>query len=220
MQKKYYFIQELENGTLEVQDLNENNLPSGSKLAVERELFLENYHPEPEFYAEKVLPGLRMQSDRIKRGETHRRNNEVYSAEHEFTEAISIDEYNVKANFGLGLTYLDRGEVDKANDVFNRLVKIKAAFEPEQKHLFNEFGISLRKNKMYSQALKYYHKAEEISSNDENLFLNIARAYYENGDVGCCINYLNKALELDAHLEEACLFMDFLKNNGFISAGD
>lgn len=217
VQKTYWFVQELEDSTLEVQALNSKNLPTGPRIKLDRERFLSRYHPEPEFYASEVLPILRSLGNKIDRGEGHRNRDEVYSAEYEFRAAVEVDEENVKANFGLGLTYLDRGEIERANDVFKRLVRIRDTYEVRHKHLFNEFGISLRKNGMFSQALEYYHKAEELCNDDEHLFLNIARAYYESGDIKNCISYLNKSSEINSEFEEAVLFRDFLKINGFIN---
>ncbi|TIH15608.1 tetratricopeptide repeat protein [Marinifilum sp. JC120] len=217
VQKTYWFVEEQENGALEVQPLNINNVPSGPKLTVERDTFLDNYHPEPEYYAEVVRPSMESLNGSIKRGEGHRASGESYSAEYEFGHAIDADEENVRANFGLGLTYLERGETGRAEDVFRRLVGIGAIYEPQHKHLFNDFGINLRRNGMIDQALEYYHKAEEISKHDENLCLNIARAYYEKGKFDNCIKYIKKSLKLNPELEEGIMFWSYLKGNGFIT---
>lgn len=80
----------------------------------------------------------------------------------------------MRANFGIGLTYLERGDNAKAQDIFQRLVKLEATFEPQHKHLFNEFGINLRKSKMLQESLDYYKRALELSPNDESLYMNIA----------------------------------------------
>ena len=71
--------------------------------------------------------------------------------EREQSRALLEHMGNVRANFGIGLCYIDRGEREKATEVFERLVKLDAAFEDEHKHLFNEFGISLRKAGMASE---------------------------------------------------------------------
>lgn len=220
VQKTYWFAQEMDNGALQVQPLNNNNVPAGPKLTVERDKFLDNYHPEPEYYAEVVRPSMDALEGSISRGERHRASGEGYSAEYEFGHAIDVDEENVRANFGLGLTYLERGETGRAEDVFRRLVGIGSTFEPEHKHLFNDFGINLRRNGMVDQAIEYYLKAEELSKHDENLCLNIARAYYEKGDFENCIKYIKKSLELNPELEEGLMFWSYLKNNGYISEED
>lgn len=212
----YWFAEEQENGVLEVQPINNKNVPSGPRVTVEMDMFLRDYNPEPELYADKVLPSIQQRDKCIALGERHRRNLESYSAEHEFMKAINIDELSVRANFGLGLTYLDRGEISRADDIFRRLVCINASYEQKHKHLFNEFGISLRKHGMHEQALEYYRKAEEIIQEDENLYLNMARLYYEMGNLKNCLVYLKKSLYLNNKLEEACIFLDYLQCKGFI----
>ncbi len=218
IQKTYWFVEEREDGAVSVQPLNSNYVPSGPKQTIGREEFLDKYTPEPELYISTVYPKIQEMDSTVKRGEAHRRNHETYSAEYEFNHALDFDEQNVKANFGLGLTYLERGDTSKADDIFNRLVGIDAAFQPEHKHLFNEFGINLRKNGMLDQALEYYHKAEQLTQNDENLYLNIARAYFEKGDFKHCYRYLKKCLELNPDMEEAGLFWLYLKENGLIAS--
>ncbi|CCO22569.1 tetratricopeptide repeat protein [Maridesulfovibrio hydrothermalis] len=215
-QSTFWYAQEQDNGVLKVQPINNNYVPSGPIVAVEMEMFLRDYNPEPELYAEKVLPSMRQLNKTIELGESHRKKSENYSAEHEFKKAINIDELSVRANFGLGLTYLDRGEISRADDIFRRLVCINASYDPEHKHLFNEFGISLRKSGMHSQALEYYQKAEELVLEDENLCLNIARVHYEMGNLDTCIMYLKKALQFNHKLEEACVFLNFLHCKGFV----
>ncbi|MDR2694866.1 MAG: hypothetical protein LBC79_00600, partial [Deltaproteobacteria bacterium] len=124
--------------------------------------------------------------------------------------ALKVDEENVRANFGIGLTYLQRGENSKADDIFERLVKLDAAFEPEHKHMFNDFGINLRKARMYSQAVIYYSRALEMTADDENLHINVARALFETKDLDGCVEHLLKALELAPGQEQATKFLLWL----------
>ncbi|WP_421900151.1 tetratricopeptide repeat protein [Maridesulfovibrio sp.] len=215
-QTTYWYAEEQDNGVLNVQALNTNYVPTGPQAAVEMEMFLNEYHPEPEIYIEKYLPNVEKLEKSIALGESHRAKGESYSAEYEFNKAMSLDELNVRVNFGLGLTYLDRGEVDRANNIFKRIVDLDSCYEPQHKHLFNEFGISLRKNGMLTQALEYYLRAEKLVKEDENLHLNIARVHYEHGDLKPCLEHLRQALRLNKSLEEACVFLNFLKGKGFI----
>ena len=158
-QTMYWFAEEDEGGLIWIQPLNPNYVPSGPKQEIPKEDFLVQYAPEPEFYSSKVFPNIRKLNQTIAKAQRHRVNGETFSAEYEFSNALRVDVENIRANFGLGLTYLERGDTDKADNIFQRLIKIEAAFEAEHKHLFNDFGISLRKNEMYDQALEYYGKA-------------------------------------------------------------
>ncbi len=217
IQKAYWFAEQVDGegaSVVQVQPLNDNNVPSGPKETVVLEEFLENFAPELEYYQEKVFPQIKEMNETITRAERQREQGAYYSAQFDFEAALDFDESNVRANFGLGLTYMERGESSKADDIFQRVVKLDAAFAPEHKHLFNEFGMNLRKSGLLDQAVDYYTRALEITVNDENLYYNIARAYFERGDKQACLDNLNKSLELNPGLEEAVQFLNYLKNRG------
>jgi len=107
VQKSYWMAKELDNGEIEIQPLNRNYVPSGPKKVISKEEFLEKYVPEPEFYTYTVYPKMRELTKTIARADRHRMRGETYSAEFEYKNALKIDEENIRANFGLGLTYLD-----------------------------------------------------------------------------------------------------------------
>jgi len=216
IQKSYWFAEELDDGTISIQPLNVNYVPSGPKKQISKDEFLDKFSPEPEFYVQTVYPKMRELTKTIARAERHRQKGETYSAEFEFKNALKIDEENIRANFGLGLTYLDRGEKEKAKDVFERLVKLDAAFEEEHKHLFNEFGIKLRKQGMYDEAVQYYGRALELTKDDEHLHYNIARAYFGLNRIDKVIEHLQEALKLNPEFEEAKKFMEYLDKKGLL----
>ncbi len=213
--KTYWFAEEgptdPEKGrTILVQPLNKNNIPSGPKDEVPLGDFLEKFSPELEFYQKEVFPKLKELDATLKRAEEQREQGALYSAQFEYESALNVDEENVRANFGLGLTYMERGDTTKANDIFQRVVSLDAAFAPDHKHLFNEFGINLRKSRLLDQAVDYYARALELVENDENLHYNVARAYYEKGEMALCREHLAKALEMNPNFEEAQQFLAYL----------
>jgi tetratricopeptide (TPR) repeat protein len=216
IQKMFWFCIEDECGQVEVQPLNVNYIPSGPKKKISKDAFLSTFSPEPEMYVTNVFPKIRELNKTIARAERYRNNKEYYSAEMEFNNALRVDEENVRANFGLGITYLERGENNKANDIFERLVKLDAAFQEEHKHLFNEFGINLRKNKMIDQAIIYYTRAEDLAVQDEHLFYNMARAYLEKKDLANTLRYLLKSLEMDPKLDVSIKFLMWLLTNNMV----
>lgn len=211
IQKSFWYVDEGDDGVIEVQPLNSNYVPSGPKRRIDRDELLDKFAPEPEFYVQTVFPKMRELNKTIARADRHRQKGESFSAEFEYGNALKVDEENVRANFGIGLTYLARGETDKADNIFERLVKLDAAFEEEHKHLFNDFGINLRKNKMFDQAVEYYGRALELSSNDENLHLNVARAYLEKQDFARCLEHVLHALTLNPTLDAGLKFLAWLE---------
>jgi tetratricopeptide (TPR) repeat protein len=210
LQKTYWFAQEMDDGTIEIQPLNINYVPSGPKQIFPKDEFLSKFSPEPEFYTATVYPKIRELSKTVARADRHRKRGETFSAEFEYGNALNVDEENIRANFGLGLTYLERGEKDKGDDIFRRLVKLDAAFEEEHKHLFNDFGINLRKNNMFDQAIEYYGRALTLSTNDENLHYNIARAYFAKGNFSKTVDHLIAALKLNRTMPESKKFLKYL----------
>jgi len=208
--KGFHFIEQDDNGTIQCQPINANYVPSGQKRNITLEELVEKFAPEPEFYLNSVYPKMQELQRTIDSADAHRAKGETFSAEYEYSTALKVDEENVRANFGIGLTYLQRGENNKADDIFERLVKLDAAFEPEHKHMFNDFGINLRKAKMYRQAVIYYNRAMEMTKDDENLHINMARALFETKDIEGCVAQLLKALELVPKQEQATKFLLWL----------
>ncbi|GAB7023613.1 tetratricopeptide repeat protein [Salidesulfovibrio brasiliensis] len=178
-QQVYFFAQQVDDNLVYLQGLNHENVPFGRKTEITKDELLQDYLPEPSLYNE-VMSKLREVQKALARGEKFRKRGETFTAEFEFNKALELDEQNVRANFGIGMCYMQRGEEDKAREVFDRIIKIDAAFEDEHKHLFNEYGITLRKKKMYQEAADYYQRAIELSADDENLYYNLARAEFEN----------------------------------------
>lgn len=216
IQKTFWMVEEQEDGNIQIQPLNVNYVPSGPKRTIPKDDLLKQFSPEPEFYVQTVYPAMRELNQTVSLGEDHRKKGRNFSAEFEFANALKVDEENVRANFGLGLTYLERGERKKADNIFERLVKLDAAFEPEHKHLFNDFGINLRKNSMYEQAVEYYSRALDLSKADEHLHYNIARAYFAKQQLDKVVEHLEKALEMNPDFNVAQQFLDWLKSQKFL----
>ncbi len=216
IQKAYWQAQEMPDGQIEIQPLNTNYVPSGPKKTISLDDFLKNFSPEPEFYVSTVFPKLKELNKTIARADRHRQNKEYFSAEMEYGNALKVDEENVRANFGLGITYLERGENSKAEDILARVVKLDGAFEQEHKHLFNEFGINLRKNGLLDQAVTYYKRALELSSHDENLHYNMARAYLEKKQIPEALDSLLAGLAINPGQETLVKFLAWMLSKSLI----
>lgn len=190
---------------MELLDLNEER--SGFVELVPLEEFAKRFRHLPEFVPKTINLSQR-QADRIAaRAERHLDDNEFLSAEFEFSKAVKLDEENVRANFGLGKTYLALGETEKAAQVFRKLGAIEAVLEPENKHIFNEFGIQLRKMGLYAEAVRHYTRALNLSPGDENLWFNLGRALYEGGQKEKGRAVIKKALDINPKLNEATCYL-------------
>lgn len=217
VQKTFWFVEQ-RGDEIECQPLNPNYVPSGPKRKISMDELVAKFSPEPEFYQMSVYPAMKEMNKSVANGDSHREKGETFAAEYEYSRALKVDEENVRANFGIGLTYMERGELEKAENIFERLVKLESAFEAEHKHLFNEFGINLRKSKMLPQAVEYYRRALELSQNDENLHMNLARALLEVKDIDGCLEHLFKALELAPQHQMSLKFLNWMQAKGLIPA--
>ena len=210
-QSMHYYAEEMDDGIVELQLLGENWLPTGPRKRISCDELLSGYLPEPSLFQKEVLPRLRELQKAVARGDKYRRRGETFTAEYEYSKALGLDESNVRANFGIGLCYMERGDEGKAREVFQRVVGIDAAFTAEHKHLFNEFGISLRKQGMHKEAAEYYRRALEMTQSDENLHYNLARALYESGAADKALDSLKQCLAMAPDHEEARTFLAFLE---------
>ena len=209
----YFFARELEDGLLEVQPLGDS-VVFGEPVKVSLDEFLAQYMPEPQLSQQRAKAETAHEGEirkAVARGDKFYKQGKTYSAEYEYGKALALDEENIRANFGIGLCYVERGDTEKARVVLGRLVRLEAAFEDEHKHLFNEFGISLRKSGMDAEALTYYSRALELGPSDENLHYNRARASFNMGEIQEAILHLDQCLALNPVHAEARRFEIFIK---------
>lgn len=185
---------------IQLLDMDDKPLPLKENVPVAD--FVRRFKYQPDYFEKKKTPQQEKVDKAIAQAEVHAKRKEYFSAEFEYEKALNLDEENVRANFGIGKVYLATGEIEKARKTFSKLTGIDAVFEEKNKHIFNELGIELRRLKLYGQAIDYYRKALTIARDDEHLYFNIARAYFEKGDVVGSAKYLSHALKLNPALEE------------------
>lgn len=215
--KIFWFVEEEADDKISIQSINANYIPTGAKKIIGREELLKKYSPEPEFYASTVYPKIQALDSKLNDADVSRKRGLNFSAECEYDQVLTVDVSNVRANFGIGLTYLERGDTAKANNIFERLIKLEGSYEAEHKHLFNEFGINLRKSKLFDQSITYYQKAIVINPSDENLYLNLARVYLEQENIPLCFQNVAQALDISPKNTLALKFVHWLKAKGKIT---
>ena len=200
--KNYHLARYLEDGSVEVQllDMDDKPLPIRERLVMED--FDQRFVHVPDYFKNKKSPlDLKVEKN-ITQAEHHLQRKEYNSAEFEYSKALRLDEDNVRANFGVARVYLATGEMEKARTTLEKLSGIEAIFEESNKHIFNELGIELRRMGMHDQAIQFYIKALSFAQTDENLFFNVARAYFEKNDLEGARRFAGKALALKPGMPE------------------
>ncbi|NJB68797.1 tetratricopeptide (TPR) repeat protein [Desulfobaculum xiamenense] len=220
--KQYWLVNEIEGGKAEVQPINENLIPIGKKRVVSLDDVLERFQPEPDFFVHKSFapqpPEGEIATDEGAAPGAPPRQPETIEG-FEISGSPEEMERSARASFGIGLTYLKRGNLQRAEDVFERLADMQADFQPEHKHMFNDFGVSLRRQNLFDTALKHYMRALELAHDDENLLHNIARAHYEKRDIKSAIKYLEMSLAINPDHEMSRKFLAWIKRKHRDAAG-
>ncbi|WP_210772229.1 tetratricopeptide repeat protein [Pseudodesulfovibrio sp. zrk46] len=205
-----WYVKQQDLDAFGVRKINPQFVPVGDEEIIDRETLLADYTPEVEIHNTQVEPAMQGLSKALATGDKHREKGESLSAEMEYNKALEVDVSNVRAIFGLGLVYLDRNDREKSRAVLKQLVGMKAAFDVKHKHLFNEFGINLRKNQLYEESIQYYTRAVELTKDDENLFYNLARVFYEKADWENCLEFLSRTLTMEPSHEYALAMCRFV----------
>jgi tetratricopeptide (TPR) repeat protein len=199
--KNFCQAEEASAGNIKISYMDNEGKLTGIILEMPHAEFLKKYTLEPSY---RIKTKEEIERDKhIAIAEKHREHSEPNSAELEYIKALKIDPESVRANFGIGTLYMEMGEVDKAKYIFRKISQIDALFEEENKHLFNEFGIELRKADMAEEALANYLKAITISPQDEHLYFNVTRLYFEKKDWNTALEWLKKAFEINPEFKEA-----------------
>lgn len=209
----YWYARQLSSDTFEVQPLNAHHVPSGVRTELAEMDFLKQYTPEPTYYRLHTVPALETLSRKIEEGEKAFEDGKMDEAEGQFIKALMIDDKSINANYGLGEVYSETKEFNKLKKVLDTLLGLSEAFTYEHRQKFNKFGISLRKNGHYDESIRYYEKSLEIVSDDENVYFNLARVYFEKGQGKECIVSLEAALNLNPEFLEAQKFLKYCQKN-------
>lgn len=214
--KIYWYAEYDQQGRLSVQPLNAQMVPSGVRLPVTLEALAKNYTVEKSVYENSVLPKIRRLEGILDKADELRTEGKHERASCEYRRALAIDEESIRGNFGVGLVHLAKGDKQKANEVFKLLLKLEGAFEAQHKHIFNEFGINLRKNKMFEEAIEFYGRALQLTQDDENLHINLARAQCEMKKFSSCTMHLVEALQISPGNKAATDFLMWMLTKGYV----
>ncbi|MDR3044312.1 MAG: tetratricopeptide repeat protein [Desulfovibrio sp.] len=116
----------------------------------------------------------------------------------------------LRADFATALAQLRRGDRDRAVRALERLAETPGEFVPAHRHMFTDFGINLRKSKLPRIAIQHHLRALDLSPDDSHVHFNIARAYYDMGDMDRAERHLRASLDLTPDLDPSRRFLDFV----------
>lgn len=101
---------------------------------------------------------------------------------------------------------LDRDDLAAALDIIGTDEHLREAVAQH----FNERGMKQRAEKQFADAAVSYSKAIAVSPDDENLYYNMGRAYFEAGNPEKAEELLASAVKLNPAFKEGKVFYDYL----------
>jgi tetratricopeptide (TPR) repeat protein len=136
-----------------------------------------------------------------------------------FKKAVKINDLFAEAYKGLADAYKGKGDMEackrflkKAAEVhaqFDRLEATKALFieilkyDTDTPNPFNTLGVNLRKQGDYPGAIHAYKQALELTPNDENIYFNMAKAFYFMGKIEDASTNVIMSLKMNPDFREA-----------------
>ena len=124
---------------------------------------------------------------------------------------VALAEETAKDDFNSGLSALELGDRQRAMFAFERPLEMEVPWRPRHKHMFSQFGIALRKRKIYGLALRHHAKAMELSPVDEHIWFNLARVHYSLGNTEKTLEYLHRIIKANPQFKEGRLFLNYLE---------
>lgn len=181
--RNYWYVEQVGREMFEARLINDRHTPTGDPVPVTLHDLVGNYTPELAYYDEVVLPAM------------------IEAAQVTHESGAGIDANVVMSLFGLSLVYLSRHEPDRTRALLESLVNVSSDFDGKDQFLFNDLGIALRKSGLYPEAISFFRRALDFVTDDENLYYNLARAYYENNDWEGCLRHLVMSHRINPQLD-------------------
>lgn len=207
----YYYVTRSDIDEFKLQPLNQFDIPSGVVIKISKKEFLSNYSPEPGYYEKKSFPALKSLEAKILKGEDFFENGKLDEAEKEFAKALTLEPENARANLGMGSVQSTKGNFKKLEKILKILLSKDEAFLTDMRKQFNTFAISLRKQSLYEHAERFYQKAIELNSSDENLHFNLSRVFYDMGRSSEALQEIDIVLDINPEMEWAHKFKTFIE---------
>jgi Flp pilus assembly protein TadD, contains TPR repeats len=225
--KRYWYVWEWDTGTVLLINANEKMQPQGQPRILVYAVFdsrfsrdetKSNNLPEPPVPHLDVLsqpqkpapvsPKEELETAQYK--EEHDVEEKPKPQNYYSHEELKLAENDARSSFTNGLDQYQKGQRNEAMQSFERPLIIAAPWERKHKHMFSDFGITLRKIKITELALQYHSKALGLAPNEPNIMFNLARAHLTLGDFNSARSCLNAVLAQKPNLKEAVALKEFI----------
>lgn len=194
----FYFVWELDNASYAVQELDKSFAPIGSPSLYPAWQVQAEFHIEPSLLVAPVsTPDLA--KIKLPGKKTPVAADDGAMAELEKQRKARQVENDMRDDFGKAIRALKRTRDRKgAIAALEKMAVAREGIVPAHKHMFRDFGVSLRKKSMPDLALLFAKRTVELAPNDDHAHFNIARILSILGLYDEARAHLKRAISLDA----------------------
>ena len=118
--------------------------------------------------------------------------------------ALSLNPDDHESELNLADAHLRLGDNSEAEKNYVKVLDSR----PEDIYALNRLGIAFRLQKKYDQAVANYHRAIKIENQDENLFFNLGRCYFEMGRKKEARQCMERVLKINPEISQARELLD------------
>lgn len=156
--------------------------------------------------AKQMLAAMKKKKqETLEKGQTLINENKVSEAQKLFNKLIREFKDDTELRAEIADKFIKSGLYNEALDYLEQAL----ANDPDAIFLYNRIGIVLRKMRDFEAAEKYYLKALQINDQDEYLYFNTGRLYYDWQKWGKMADAAEKAVAINPNFAEAEKMLKF-----------
>lgn len=197
--KQLYFVWEADKNNYIVQELNEALIPKSRPELISPSRLQTGFRLEPGILAAPIsVPDFQFLLKEQKKQKPTELTDEALQALEKSRKIRQIEE-DLRTNFNKALRALNRPRDRKgAMIALENILETKSGIVPLHKHMFRDFGVSLRKKSLPELALRSAQRVIELSPEDDHAHFNIARIFAILGLYNEADAHISRALKLDS----------------------
>lgn len=200
--KQFYFVWELDKATYAVQLLNEAMIPQSRPELISQPRLQTSYRLEPSILTVPIttpdfrrLPGAPAGKSPAGAAELTDETLAQLDAARK-TKQIETD---LRGNFDKAIRALSRPRDRKgALAALEKMAASKEGIVSAHKHMFRDFGVTLRKQSLPELAALYARRVLELAPEDDHAHFNMARVLASLGYYDQAQAHITKAISLDS----------------------
>ncbi len=197
--KRFYFVWDLDNACYAAQALDNSFAPVEKPRLLSQAQLKANLKLEPGILAAPIsTPDFRRIETATKARAEATELTDASIRELEKLRKAKQVETDLRNNFDKAMRALSRPRDRRgALAAIEQITEMTEGIVPAHKHMFRDFGVSLRKKSLPELALRCAKRTLELAPNDDHAHFNMARLLTVLGLYDEAEAHLNKAIKLD-----------------------